>query len=215
MQDKWAELHGSGDVAESGGEQNNTATDFARHWAIAHIAEVLADQTGEYVILFEYLQDIAVLDSATSPSRIALYQLKKRTRPGWTKSSLTAPANSSVSEDGEAGDAPAHKKPKKLKGRSILGRLYYAVHCAAPLADASGILLTDGHFELDQADSRRVTAYSKTLLTSLGSSDVEFIKKKVVQGAKGTGAQAPRLAPFRADADEPGKHARVCARCHF
>lgn len=40
-------------VPESGGEENNTATDFARHWAVVHIAQVLIDEADEYVILFE------------------------------------------------------------------------------------------------------------------------------------------------------------------
>jgi hypothetical protein len=179
VQDQWSKLHKSANVAESGGEENNTATDFARHWAIAHIAETLIDEVSEYVILFEYLQDIAVLDSPKTPTEIALYQLKKRIRPSWTKSSLT-----SITPSGSKKKIPAKKAakvdPKKhLKGKSILGKLYFAVHSATPLANASGILLTDAHFDIKGLDSKRITAFSKTPLDKLAKTEVEFIGKRL------------------------------------
>jgi hypothetical protein len=46
-QDQWAKLHKRSDVAESGGEENNTATDFARHWAVAHVAQVLINEVND------------------------------------------------------------------------------------------------------------------------------------------------------------------------
>jgi hypothetical protein len=172
--DQWAKLHRSPDVAESGGEENNTATDFARHWAIAHIAEALIDEADEYVILFEYLQDIAVLDSPHAPTKISLYQLKKRAHPPWTKSSLTA-----RKKPEEWGKAVETEKPKHLRGRSILGKLYYAVHSASSLGKASGILLTDGQFNLNGADNQPITAFSKTPIDKLAKAEVEFIGKRL------------------------------------
>jgi hypothetical protein len=179
-QDSWAKLHKSSDVAESGGEENNTATDFARHWAIAHIVQVLIDKAGDYVILFEYLQDVAVLDSSLTPTKIALYQLKKRARPSWTPSSLTAIKSSSSKESEEpAKKKGGVKKRKGLKGRSILGKLYLAVESANSLADASGVLLTDCHFDLKGTDGQRVPAFSKTSVTKLGEADLDFISKRL------------------------------------
>ena len=178
-QDQWATLHKSADVAESGGEENNTATDFARHWAIAHIAEALVDEANEYVVIFEYLQDIAVLDSPKAPTKIAVYQLKKRTRSSWTKSSLTfIPSSTSKGKKGKKKTAKPQQS-KHLKGRSILGKLYHAVHSAAPLAEASGILLTDGHFDVNGTDSGRVAAFSKTPLDKLAKTELEFIGNRL------------------------------------
>jgi hypothetical protein len=180
-QDQWAKLHKSPDVAESGGEENNTANDFARHWAIAHIAEALINEVDEYVILFEYLQDIAILDSPQAPTKIALYQMKKRSQPPWTKSSLTA-TKSSVPK-GKKQQAVKSKTgiegPKSLKGRSILGKLYYAVDSASSLTNASGVLLTDGQFNLNGPDDQRITPYSKTPLNKLCNADVEFLGKQL------------------------------------
>jgi hypothetical protein len=180
-QDPWAKLHGSPDVAESGGEENNTATDFARHWAIAHIAEALIDEAAEYVVLFEYLQDIAVLDSPNTPTKIALYQLKKRARPSWTTSSLTAvasPRETDRKQKAVKGKTDA-KSPKGLKGKSILGKLYYSVQSVSALGNATGVLLTDGHFSLTGVDGQPITAFSKTSLDKLCDEEIKFIEKRL------------------------------------
>lgn len=180
-QDQWGKLHRSPDIAESGGEENNTATDFARHWAVAHIAQVLVNEADEYVILFEYLQDIAVLDSPRAPTKIALYQLKKRSSPHWTVSSLTA-MKSSASKDGKEEVAKSQTKArgrKGLKGRSILGKLYLAVASASSLGSASGVLLTDCQLDLNGTDGKTIAPFSKTRLEELSEADLAFIGKRL------------------------------------
>jgi hypothetical protein len=141
----------------------------------------LIDEAAEYVILFEYLQDIAVLDSPSAPTKIILYQLKKRSRPPWTKSSLTAITARGVKQKRQkAGKQKTDTKESKgIKGKSILGKLYYSVHSANSLGSSSGVLLTDGHFSLSGADGRPITAYSKTPLDKLCDAEVRFIEKRL------------------------------------
>jgi hypothetical protein len=181
MQDQWATLHRSPDIAESGGEENNTASDFARHWAITHIVECLVNEASEYVILFEYLQDIAVLDSPESPSKITLYQLKKRSHPHWTRSSLTATKSLVIKETKEKAEQsePKTKRGKRLKGESILGKLYFAVESASSVGNATGVLLTDCQFDMETADGQRITPFSRTPLDELCESDIQFINKRL------------------------------------
>jgi hypothetical protein len=135
------------------------------------------------VILFEYLQDIAVLDSPLTPTKITLYQLKKRVRPPWTRSSLTAIKSSSSNETKEE---PTKNKTKakgrrQLKGRSILGKLYFAVESANSLGEASGVLLSDCQFDLKGTDGQRITPFSKTSLKELCEADLEFISKRLTR----------------------------------
>lgn len=180
-QDLWGKLHRSPEIAESGGEENNTATDFARHWAISHIAQVLVNETSEYVILFEFLQDIAVLDSPQTPTKIALYQLKKRSSPHWTPSSLTAVKSPfSKDRDKESGKNQTKTKRRRgLKGRSILGKLYFAVESASSLGNASGILLTDCQFDLKGKDGQSITPFSNTSLDKLSEVDLSLIRQRL------------------------------------
>lgn len=51
------------EITESGGEHANEGVDFARYWAISALLDKELAGEVDYAIVFEYLQDIAILDS--------------------------------------------------------------------------------------------------------------------------------------------------------
>ncbi|EWS52758.1 hypothetical protein X551_04457 [Methylibium sp. T29] len=70
--DRWAGLLADPDVREVGGEHTNEGIDYARFLAMALIVEMERQSLQDYALLFEYLQDIAILNSSTNPTRVTL-----------------------------------------------------------------------------------------------------------------------------------------------
>jgi hypothetical protein len=62
---------------------------------------------GDYAIVFEYHDDIAVFDDQTTPERVQFYQVKSKSGGNWTPAALTK-------RDPKKGD----------KARSFLGKMY-------------------------------------------------------------------------------------------
>ncbi|WP_414158660.1 dsDNA nuclease domain-containing protein [Pseudomonas sp. BNK-45] len=88
-QDRWSAILNDPEINEIGGENNNEGVDYARYWAMALLVEMETKKTPDYVLLFEYLQDVAVLDKAEMPTAATLYQVKKKNKGNWSKSALT------------------------------------------------------------------------------------------------------------------------------
>jgi len=112
------------DLAETGGSHNEKGKEFQRHWAVMRMFEIEERGTEDFLFLFESIQDIAEFDSATNPSSVQIYQVKKKDGKEWTWNDLT----------GLTAPPSKHKKSKttdeisfdKLKG-SPLGKLYASV----------------------------------------------------------------------------------------
>jgi Cap4-like dsDNA endonuclease family protein len=112
------------DLAETGGSHNEKGKEFQHHWAVMRMFEIEEKGTEDFLFLFESIQDIAEFDSATNPSSVQIYQVKKKDRKEWTWNDLTGLT------------APPSKRKKskttdeisldKLKG-SPLGKLYASV----------------------------------------------------------------------------------------
>jgi hypothetical protein len=76
-------------LAEVGGGHGQKGVDFQRYWAMVRIFELKQDCAADFLILFESLQDVAELDSETSPTKIDIYQVKKKDSGEWSFNSLT------------------------------------------------------------------------------------------------------------------------------
>ncbi|MHC2088613.1 dsDNA nuclease domain-containing protein [Methylobacterium sp. CM6244] len=62
--------------------------DYQTMWGLALLFEQHSG-TKDYAIVFEFHDDIALLDSSTNPEKIRFYQVKtKLTYGGWTLASL-------------------------------------------------------------------------------------------------------------------------------
>src|SRR5690242_5216871 len=66
------------DIYETGGGSGQQGVYFQRYWAISRIIELVGNDTPDFLILFETIQDVLELDSAAEPSCARIYQLKMR-----------------------------------------------------------------------------------------------------------------------------------------
>lgn len=90
---------------EISGPRSANRFDFQKSWALCRLLEL--HQTGkDYLIVFDYHDDVLVLNSSTNPDRIDFYQIKTKQSGHWTRTALLA------RESGADGPLP-----------SILGKL--------------------------------------------------------------------------------------------
>ena len=74
--------------SETGGGHGAKGVDFPRWWAVFRMMELEKANEPDYLLLFESVQDVAELDSATMPTRVKVYQVKKKDAGTWTWSVL-------------------------------------------------------------------------------------------------------------------------------
>lgn len=122
----------NGEHAEVGGSHNQKGIEFQKHWALMRMFELVEAGNDDFLFLFEAIQDIAVLDSETSPTRISIYQVKKKDRNEWTWGDLT-----SLHVPATQGKKGTKQKPLESVKSSPLGKLYATVRVFSH-HDASG-----------------------------------------------------------------------------
>ena len=105
-------------LAEVGGSHGQKGVDFQRYWAMVRIFELKHAGAPDFLILFESVQDLAELDSETSPSTIDIYQIKKKDSGEWSFNSLSGLQNP---KNGKSNSIDAD-----TVGKSALGKLYRA-----------------------------------------------------------------------------------------
>lgn len=76
-------------LTETGGGHGAKGVDFQRWWAVLRMVEMELANEPDYMLLFETVQDVTELDSEHSPTRVRVYQVKKKDRGEWTWSVLT------------------------------------------------------------------------------------------------------------------------------
>lgn len=90
---------------ERGGRHGGKGHEFHRYWALCHLLK-LDLQNQDFLMLVEFIEDVAVLDNELTPTAIELFQLKKKEgSANWTKSSLL-------------------KRSPPATGKSILAKLH-------------------------------------------------------------------------------------------
>lgn len=89
--------------SENSGSSSSNRFDYQKNWSLCKILE-LHSTGNEYVVTFEYHDDIIVLDSINTPSKINFYQVKTKKSGNWTVNQLV--------------------KIKKGAKNSMLGKLY-------------------------------------------------------------------------------------------
>lgn len=75
--------------SETGGGHGAKGVDFARWWAVVRMLELEKANEPDFLLLFESVQDVAELDSASVPTRAKVYQIKKKDSGTWKWSVLT------------------------------------------------------------------------------------------------------------------------------
>jgi len=93
--------------SESGGGHGAKGVDFSRIWAVFRMIELEKANEPDFLLLFESVQDVAELDSVTAPTRVKVYQVKKKDSGTWTWSVLTGTV------EPKASSAPSTKTTKR------------------------------------------------------------------------------------------------------
>ncbi|MCQ9635163.1 DUF4297 domain-containing protein [Chryseobacterium sp. WG23] len=91
---------------ENAGSMASNRFDFQKNWAICKLIE-LTNSGVDFLLAFEYHEDIIVLDSVNNPTKIDFYQIKTKDKGTYSLSNILT-----------------KKKLKKGDGGSILGKLY-------------------------------------------------------------------------------------------
>lgn len=82
---------------ERGGRHGGKGHEFQRYWALCHLLKLDLEQS-DYLILIEYIEDVAVLNAEQAPTMLNLFQLKKKDGgAAWTKAALMRPPKDSRS----------------------------------------------------------------------------------------------------------------------
>jgi hypothetical protein len=146
-------------IAEAGGGHGQKGVDFQRYWAILRIFELKEDGSNDFLLLFESIQDVAEFDSETSPTRVDIYQIKKKDGGEWSFNDLTG----MLKPDGRKTKvSPTLSKVEK----SPIGKLYKA-GLAVQQLDASAHFVSNAGCDLPLATSGSASSLLKCLASEL------------------------------------------------
>jgi hypothetical protein len=82
---------------ERGGRHGGKGHEFQRYWALCHLLKVDLERD-DYLVLFEFIEDVAVLNNESKPEKIEFFQLKKKDGNSiWTKTALAKPPKGKLS----------------------------------------------------------------------------------------------------------------------
>lgn len=155
------------DIAENGGAHNQKGIEFQKNWAIVKMFALKEKGAVDFLFLFEAVQDIAILNSSTAPTSIAVFQVKKKDRTEWTWASLT---NLHVPDDPSKKGKSNVKKIKPLGGvtESPLGKLFASLSIFKTL-DNSGSFISNAGCNLALASGGNVATSLPVALSELPS----------------------------------------------
>jgi hypothetical protein len=133
------------ELSETGGSHNQKGIEFQRNWALTRMFELEDGQQTDFLVLFEAVQDVAVLNSTQAPTKIEIYQVKKKDRNEWTWADLT---NLHTPKLGKPS-----RKPKPLIAIvcSPMGKLYAALRAFKTLTGTARFVSNAG-CDLTMAD---------------------------------------------------------------
>jgi hypothetical protein len=201
-------------LAEAGGGHGQKGVEFQRHWAVMRMFELDEAGTTDFLMLFESIQDIAVIDSETSPTEIRIYQLKKKDRGEWGWANLTAlhpPPKPTATP------VKAKKPPKKSKAAkpltdvmdSPLGKLYASVRAFQTLR-STGHFLSNAGCDVPLAAGGSAATSLPVALSKLSQDHADLISS-ALETSHNAGEPAPDMSRLYLErvalpVDNPGTH---------
>lgn len=171
-------------LAETGGAHNIKGVEFQRHWAILHLIKLEESGQGDFMFLFEALQDVSVLDSSTAPTSICIYQVKKKDRNEWKWGGLTSlpePEDPSKPKKKASSKASSSTKPAKAVPDirdSPIGKLYATVQSFKSLK-SSGRFISNAGCDLPLATGSNVATSLPSALSELAPQHVDALNKQL------------------------------------
>ncbi|WNM61712.1 dsDNA nuclease domain-containing protein [Candidatus Nitrospira neomarina] len=162
------------DLTEVGGGHNQKGVDFQRYWGMMKIVELEEENAEDFLLLFEALQDIAVLDSCITPKTICIYQVKKKDRNEWKWAELTA-----LPSPKTPGKRSSTKKVPLIKVKnSPLGKLYRSV-IAFKTLKSTGHFVSNAGCDLPLEDGTNAATSLPCALLSLAKDHRELLSKSL------------------------------------
>ena len=182
-------------LGEVGGGHNQKGVDFQRHWAMMRMFELEGAGEKDFLFLFEALQDVAVLDSAISPTRICLYQIKKKDRKEWGWADLTGlhqPPNLKTLADPKKPRKATKAKPLTEVRGSPIGKLYAAMR-AIKTTRSEGRFISNAGCDLPLAVGGSAATSLPVALAGLGSDHLALLMD-ALQTMHDAGEDVPDLS---------------------
>lgn len=182
-------------LAEVGGGHNQKGVDFQRHWAVMRMFELEDAGEKDFLFLFEALQDVAVLDSAISPTRICLYQVKKKDRKEWGWADLTGlhqPPDRKKPADTKKPPKVTKSKPLADVQGSPIGKLYAAIR-AVKAMKSEGRFISNAGCNLPLAAGANAATSLPIALTGLGGEHLALLME-ALQTMHEAGEDVPDLS---------------------
>jgi hypothetical protein len=160
------------EVSETGGSHADVGVDFCRYWAISAVLALEEAGAQDYAIIFQYLQDVMVIESATAPTKAELYQVKKKDKGLWRRSELCRRSRTKSKLGNRRGT---------LKGRSILGKLYLAVEKVSPNLTVKGTFLSNAPCDVKTSTGECVPSHARTSIAELLGAERDQIESKIAK----------------------------------
>lgn len=182
-------------LAEVGGGHNQKGVDFQRHWAVMRMFELEGAGEKDFLFLFEALQDVAVLDSAIFPTRICLYQVKKKDRKEWGWADLTGlhqPTDRKKPADTKKPSKATKSKPLTDVQGSPIGKLYAAIR-AVKTMKSEGRFISNAGCDLPLAAGANAATSLPVALNGLGGEHLALLMN-ALQTMHEAGEDVPDLS---------------------
>lgn len=190
-------------LAETGGGHGQKGVDFQRYWAVHRMIELENSGVNDFLILIEAIQDVAELDSCTSPTSICLYQVKKKDRKEWSWNELTK-----LKKPGKKNTIESSFK------ESPLGKLY-ATFIAFDDLKVSGKFISNRGCDIPLSDGKNAATSLPSSLNHLSEEYKQLIKGKMTELSSQSTATAALsniyLEKVAIPPDDPKTHIVGCA----
>ncbi|HIE1453223.1 dsDNA nuclease domain-containing protein [Serratia marcescens] len=165
--------------SETGGGHGAKGVDFPRWWAVFRMIELEKANEPDFLLLFESVQDVAELDSATMPTRAKVYQVKKKDAGTWTWSVLTgtiAPKAPSVKSRKSATTtvAPAKAPTFEKVPQSALGKLHLSLSAFDALP-VEGVFISNAGCDFPLANGGSAATTMPCSLADLAPDHVQLL----------------------------------------
>lgn len=144
---------------ERGGRHGGKGHEFQRYWALCHLLKLDLEQD-DYLLLIEYIEDVAVLSPAIAPTALDLFQIKKKegaTGAKWTKRTLSKPPRD---------------------GMSILAKLYESKRIS-PDASASIAFVSNAPVDLTLHDGKASTDHEQFSASNIEKDLKESLQRSI------------------------------------
>lgn len=146
---------------EKSGSISASRFDFQKDWSICKLIEFHQTKS-DYVIVFDWHEDLIIMDSEFNPQKVSFYQIKGKKSGNWTVAQLIK------SEKDKSGNPLL----------SIIGKLYDC-KLKHEIETTSLNFVSNARFSVDLADKSTSTAKDEICIVELTTKDKTEITKKI------------------------------------